>query len=388
MTSLMFKECILYAKENHSKLFVCYLDVQKAFDRMWHNGLFVKLYDMGLRSNLLGIIIELHSDMISCVLYKGHKSDWFKILQGSRQGGVLSPFMFLCYNDDLLEQLTKCTVGFKMLNINVSCPTVADDMVLLALSVSGLALLLCICYAYSCKWRYEYSPNKCSVIVYNETKHDYLRSQRVWYLGNSIIEETENYKHLGFNNNKYLNQTISIKESCDKLKGTFFNFVHSGVFYEGTLHPITCNKIYRSVVLPKALYGCENWANLSDSERVTLERAHRFCVKHMQSLNIRTRTDVALSLLGIYPIENEIDFKKLILFGQLCRLDSSVWLKNVFLFRLFSYMTYADRQSGFIPNIIRLLEKYQLRHTVYDFIENSTFPSKYHWKRLINKQDT
>ena len=94
-------------------------------------------------------------------------------------------------------------------------------MVLLALSVSGLALLLCICYAYSCKWRYEYSPNKCSVIVYNETKHDYLRSQRVWYLGNSIIEETENYKHLGFNNNKYLNQTISIKESCDKLKGTF-----------------------------------------------------------------------------------------------------------------------------------------------------------------------
>ena len=68
MTSLMLKECILYAKENYSKLFVCYLDVQKAFDRMWHNGLFVKLYDMGLRSNLLGIIIELHSDMISCVL--------------------------------------------------------------------------------------------------------------------------------------------------------------------------------------------------------------------------------------------------------------------------------------------------------------------------------
>ena len=108
--------------------------VQKACDRMWRNGLFVKLYHMGLRSKLLGIIIELHSDMISCVLYKGHKSDWFKVLQGLRQGGVLSPFMFLCYNDDLLEQLTKCTVGLKMLNTNVSCPTVSDDMVLLALS--------------------------------------------------------------------------------------------------------------------------------------------------------------------------------------------------------------------------------------------------------------
>ena len=70
---------------------------------MWHNGLFTKLYDMGIRSKLLGIIIELHINMKSRVLVKGHKSDWFDILQGSRQGGVLSPFMFLCYKDDLLN---------------------------------------------------------------------------------------------------------------------------------------------------------------------------------------------------------------------------------------------------------------------------------------------
>ena len=94
MSSLMIKECISYAKENHSKLCVCYLDIQKAFDRMWHNGLFVKLYDLGIRSKLLGIIIDLHTNMKSCVLYKGHKSIYFHKLQGSRQGGVLSPFMF------------------------------------------------------------------------------------------------------------------------------------------------------------------------------------------------------------------------------------------------------------------------------------------------------
>ena len=124
-----------------------------------------------------------------------------------------------------------------------------------------------------------------------------------------------------------------------------------------------------------------------DSEIVILERARRFCVNYMQSLNIRTRTDVALGLSGIYPIENEIDFKKLILFGQLCRLDSGVCMgKNVFFFRLFSYMTNADRQSGFIPDIIRLLENYQLRHIVYNFLENSTLPSKCHWKRLVKSK--
>ena len=56
MSSLMLKECISFTKENHSKLFVCFLDVQKAFDCVWHNGLFVKLYQMGIRSNLLRVL--------------------------------------------------------------------------------------------------------------------------------------------------------------------------------------------------------------------------------------------------------------------------------------------------------------------------------------------
>ena len=80
---------------------------------MWHNGLFVKLYDLGIRSKLIGIIIDFHTNMKICVLYKGHKSIYFHMHQGSSQGGVLSPFMFSCNIDDLLEQLTRCNVGLK-----------------------------------------------------------------------------------------------------------------------------------------------------------------------------------------------------------------------------------------------------------------------------------
>ena len=43
----------LFAKEHDSKLFACFLDIHKAFDKVWHNGLFVKLYNMGIRSKLL-----------------------------------------------------------------------------------------------------------------------------------------------------------------------------------------------------------------------------------------------------------------------------------------------------------------------------------------------
>ena len=90
------------------------------------------------------------------------------------------------------------------------------------------------------------------------------------------------------------------------------------------LHPLTCKTIYKSIVLPKALKGCENWDILSDTDLLTLERAHRFCVKHMQSLSTCTRTDTALSLLGVFPIETDIDFRKLTLFGQFCRLNLDI----------------------------------------------------------------
>ena len=75
------------------------------------------------------------------------------------------------------------------------------------------------------------------------------------------------------------------------------------------------------------------WDNLNDSELLSLERAHRFCVKHMQFLYLRTRIDVALSLLCIFPIELELDFRKLTLFGQFCRLNSNIWVKIVLLHR-------------------------------------------------------
>ena len=99
MSSVMLRECILYAKENLSKLYTCYLDVEKAFDRVWHCGLFYKLQvNFGIRSELLRIIIELHTSMRRCVVYKGHKSDWFDILQGSSpRRAVVSLLIFVLY---------------------------------------------------------------------------------------------------------------------------------------------------------------------------------------------------------------------------------------------------------------------------------------------------
>ena len=122
-----------------------------------------------------------------------------------------------------------------------------------------------------------------------------------------------NYKHLGVNCNKYLNIDINIKEATDKPKGTFMSLVNCGLnlIYSDSLHPLSFKKIFETVALPKALYGCETWFSLTINNILQLERVHRFCIEYMQGLSTTTGTDAALSLLGPFSIESEVDFKKL-----------------------------------------------------------------------------
>ena len=57
-------------------------------------------------------------------------------------------------------------------------------------------------------------PTKCCVIVYDESKYEDIRSNRSWIIGNSPVEEDENYEHLGVISNKYLNLKPNIKDLC------------------------------------------------------------------------------------------------------------------------------------------------------------------------------
>ena len=107
----------------------------------------------------------------------------------------------------------------------------------------------------------------------------------------------------------------NVKEAASKLKGAFLSLINSGV-HEGGLNPITSKSIYKAVVLPKAIYGFELWYSLQSKHIDLLEKAHKFCVKFMQSLPRRTSTDLAFSLLNIKSILYDIEYRKIIFFDN------------------------------------------------------------------------
>ena len=236
MTSFLVNESVQYAKENNSKLYICFLDAKKAFDRVWHDGLLLKFYERGIDLYIWKVLVSLHAELSSYVLFRGHKSNRFNINRGTRQGGVTSPFGFLCFIDDLLHLLTSSNNGLRIGPLSVCCPTVADDMLLQALTKIALQLLIDICVHYFYLWRLEYNVLKCNVLVCNETDAEYKRSNRRWRLGSEELLETDKYTHLGIVCTKRMNMKDNVVKAASQIRKSFFGLVTSN-FSEQDLSP-------------------------------------------------------------------------------------------------------------------------------------------------------
>ena len=155
------------------------------------------------------------------------------------------------------------------------------------------------------------------------------------------------------------------------------------------LHPLTLKRIYEYMVLPRALYGCELWGNLSQSDSLLLERSHRLCIKTMQTMDRNTRTCVALSLFETSSLKYAIHKRKLTLFGQLYRLrDTCYAAKRFFLYRITSQFLFEDITCRFISDfdLFQLLKDYDLGYVLNDFMNSGKFITKYSWKRLVSSK--
>ena len=81
--------------ERGSKVFSCFLDVLKAFDTVWIDGLLNKLFtDLGVGGRMWLTIKDLYTGVKAQVLYSGSLSRQFSVSQGAGQGRILAPFMY------------------------------------------------------------------------------------------------------------------------------------------------------------------------------------------------------------------------------------------------------------------------------------------------------
>ena len=187
-----------------------FLDMSKAFDKVWHNGLICKLKSYGIQSKLLALLNNYLSYRKQRVVINGVTSSWKPIISGVPQGSVLGPLLFLVFINDLPDNLT-CNP--KLFADDVSLNAVMHDK---DVSTQNLKDDLNRLLEWSTKWKMVFNPEPSKpaeeVIFTNRNSTAY---ESVSYSGVDVMP-VDYHKHLGFTLDSKMNFIKHIDSKISK----------------------------------------------------------------------------------------------------------------------------------------------------------------------------
>ena len=94
-TDMMFVIRRLQERKKRILLYVCYIDLTKAYDSVDRTLLWTVLARFGVPQIMISVIRQFHYGMRACVRFDDRVcSRWFGVEQGLRQGCVFAPLLF------------------------------------------------------------------------------------------------------------------------------------------------------------------------------------------------------------------------------------------------------------------------------------------------------
>ena len=377
-TAFILQEAIQSLREKGKKAYVAYLDVRKAFDTVWHQGLLVKLHQKGITGPIWQIINKWYTSSTTSIIWDNQQSRPFPCRQGVRQGGVLSPFLYCLFVDELLDILAQSGCGVSIGDVYCGSPMYADDLALVASTPEELQAMLDLVAIYADKWQYQLNADKSSVMVLGESAKTRLsaRTSRKWYIGQEEISEADEQHHLGILRSVLTSTIHRASERCTAARSSFFALNSIGSRF-GCLHPLTSYRLYQTLCIPILLYGAEIWT-LSDVELNMLEWVHRKILRTIQGLPTRCHSSSLNSMLGSSNVKSLIFQCKLNFINSIINLDNNSLPKKLLIKRIQDPMA-----KGLIPDLQAMLDHLNLP-SISTLLDNPIKPAS--WKRSIKKQ--
>ena len=157
-------------------MFMGFIDASKAFDRLKHTTLFRKLIDRRVPNYIVRIMMYWYANQTMCVRWSGIVSQGFHVTNGVRQGGILSPYLFNVYLDDLSIAL-------------INHLMYADDLVIFSPSSIGLRALITVCEEYAVSHEMVFNHKKSVILI---CRSKYMKNvYPVFTLNGKIINESD-----------------------------------------------------------------------------------------------------------------------------------------------------------------------------------------------------
>ena len=250
--------------EYRESLLAVYVDLKKAFDSVHRESLWELLRLRGIPTGIINLVSGLYSGTESAVRWCGRNSSFFPVNSGVRQGCVLAPSLFnTCMDWILGRTVNRSHCGASVGDVKITDLDFADDAVIFAESLEVLALTLEVLREEAEPLGLKVSWAKTKVQAFGDLLDDAAVS--IQACGENI-EVVDKFTYLG----SVIHHNRVSDHDVDRRLGLAYgvmNSLNQSIWRCRYLCRRTKLRIFRTLVLPVLLYGCETWTLTGSLER-------------------------------------------------------------------------------------------------------------------------
>ena len=288
-----------YCSRKGGRLYTIFVDFSKAFDTIPHSLMFYQLMTKGVHGKVLNVLRSMYSSLESCVRTPDGLTSTFHCTRGTRQGCMLSPFLFSLYVGELVSMLEAADCRGVFVNedaANIAALLFADDVVGMADTVGRLQKIINVIEVFCDKWGLIVNLSKSKVMVFRNGGP--LRKNEAWYFKGKKLEVVSSYKYLGTMFTPKLSWSLCQKTlSTQAQRGLYlirrYNYACDGLPVDLLF------ELFDSMIAPVLLYSSEVWGFTlaKDIEKVQTN----FC-RYVLGVPSHTPNNAVLSETGRVPM--------------------------------------------------------------------------------------
>ena len=283
------------------KLYVAFIDFEKAFDSISRKLLWPILLKNGIKGRLYKCVRSMYENVKARIRCGARFTDYIKCTRGVKQGDVCSPVLFSLFINDLaLDIINNGRHGVSLSSdfVQLVILLFADDMILLSETVISLQTQLNSLFSAASRLQLKVNMNKSNIVVFR--KGGYLGARERWICDGCMMRVVNSYKYLGICFSTRLSFYHACQDLVSRAKRALLCIVSK-------LYRIDCNsinvflKIFDAQVQPVVLYGAEIWG--LDSSSSVIDNVHLFGLKRYLGVDRRTSNDLVYGEVGRFPIQ-------------------------------------------------------------------------------------
>ena len=245
---LSLRLLIDYAKGKQTKLFICFIDFSKAYDRISRPKLFILLAKLGCGHIMLRAIQAMYRSTKNIL-----KTAIINSKIGIKQGGSSSGLLFILYMDVLAKMLKAACPNDGFLDPLHSL-MLMDDTAILATSRENLLKRYDALVNFCIEYDMVINEDKTKFMVINGSAED----RKSFSKGGLTIDHTDTYIYLGSSFSAKGCISTDIQDHA-KLKQKHINKFNIFCFKNQSMPFRYKRQVFEAVLTTKLIYGCESW---------------------------------------------------------------------------------------------------------------------------------